>query len=115
LQSNDPYAVLGLRRGAAPREVKRAYFTLVREYPPESHPAEFKLLRQAYERLRSGGTKAETDLFLFRPPYPWEPRKRRRKLDLEVHAEDAWRLMEQRGDLGRRDFQEDYRTVDLYE
>jgi curved DNA-binding protein CbpA len=114
LTSDDPYAVLGLERGAARREVKRAYFRLVREYPPETEPEAFKLLRSAYEKLRTAGAKTETDLFLFRPPYPWEPRKRRRRLDLEVHTEDALRLLEHHGDLGRTEFPEDTRPVKLY-
>ncbi len=114
LTSDDPYAVLGLERGATPGEVKRAYFQLVREYPPETAPQAFKNLRSAYEQLRTARVKAETDLFLFRPPYPWEPRKRRRRLDLEVHAEDAWRLLEHHGDLGRREFPEDCHPVSLY-
>ena len=41
LTSADPYAVLGLVRGASPREIKRAYFGLVREYPPEEQPDAF--------------------------------------------------------------------------
>ncbi len=24
------------------------------------------------------------------PPYPWRPRRRRRRLDLTVHVEDVW-------------------------
>jgi curved DNA-binding protein CbpA len=105
--------VLGLRRGASEREIKRAYFALVREYPPEETPEQFKIIRAAYEKLRTAQVKAETDLFLFQPPYPWEPRKRRRKLDLEVHTEDIWTLLEQHGDLGRTEFKGDYRPVKL--
>jgi len=111
LQSADPYAVLGLVRGASPREIKRAYFGLVREYPPEEQPDAFKLLRAAYEKLRLEDVKAETDLFLFQPPEPWEPRKRRSKLDLDVHMEDIYQLLERHGDLGRTDFQDDWRWV----
>ena len=113
LTSSDPYAVLGLMRGASPREIKRAYFDLVREYPPEEHPDAFKLIRTAYEKLRTAEVKAETDLFLFHPPSPWEPRKRRGKLDLDVHPEDVWMLLHQHGDLGRTDFTKDYRPVQL--
>jgi curved DNA-binding protein CbpA len=113
LTSSDPYAVLGLMRGASPREIKRAYFDLVRQYPPEQHPDTFKLIRATYEKLRTADVKAETDLFLFQPPYPWEPRKRRGKIDLEVHAEDIWLLLQQHGDLGRTDFKSDYRPVEL--
>lgn len=113
LTSSDPYAVLGLVRGASPREIKRAYFDLVRQYAPEEHPDAFKLIRAAYEKLRTADVKAETDLFLFQPPPPWEPRKRRRKLDLAVHPEDVWLLLQQHGDLGRTDFKADYRPVRL--
>jgi curved DNA-binding protein CbpA len=113
LASTDPYAVLGLLRGASAREIKRAYFDLVREYPPEEHPDTFKVIRAAYERLRQPDVKAETDLFLFQPPSPWEPRGRMRKLDLDVHAEDIALLLQQHGDLGQTDFRMDYRQVRL--
>jgi curved DNA-binding protein CbpA len=113
LKSNDPYAVLGLPRSATAREIKRAYFELVREYPPETQPETFKTIRAAYEKLRTADAKADTDLFLFQAPYDWEPRKRRPKLDLDVHTEDIWRHLQQRGDLGRRDFIEDYRPPKL--
>jgi len=115
LTSSDPYAVLGLMRGASPRQIKRAYFDMVRQYPPEEQPDTFKQIRAAYEKLRTVDAKTETDLFLFQPPYPWEPRKRRRKIDLEVHAEDIWLLLQKYGDLGRTDFKEDYRPVNIYE
>ena len=113
LNSSDPYAVLGLVRGASPREVKRAYFDLVREYPPEQHPDAFKTIRAAYEKLRTPDVKAETDLFLSQPPYPWGPRKRRRKLELDLHADDAWLILFGHGDLGRTDFRSDERPVRL--
>ena len=111
LSSSDPYAVLGLVRGASPREIKRAYFGLVREYPPEEHPDTFKIVRAAYEQLRTTEAKDETDLFLFQPPAPWEPRKRKARLDLDVHAEDIDALLQRRGDLARTDFRTDYRPV----
>jgi curved DNA-binding protein CbpA len=113
LNSSDPYAVLGLTRGASPRQIKRAYFTLVREYPPEDKPDAFKLIRAAYEKLRKVDVKEETDLFLFQPPYPWEPRGRRGSIDLDIHSEDIWTLLTRHGDLGRTEFREDYQQVHL--
>lgn len=113
LTSSDPYAVLGLMRGAAPREVKRAYFDLVREYPPENDPQTFKVIRAAYEKLRTAEMRTETDLFLFQPPAEWAPRKRKGKLDLTIHPEDVWTLLQKRGDLGRADFKDDYRSVKI--
>jgi curved DNA-binding protein CbpA len=111
--SSDPYAVLGLARGASPREIKRAYFDLVREYPPETNAATFKQIRAAYEKLRSTEAKVETDLFLFQPPSEWEPRRRRAKLALDFQAEDVWLLLRNRGDLARASFTQDYRHVQL--
>lgn len=113
LTSSDPYAVLGLVRGASPREIKRAYFDLVRQYPPEEQPDTFKLIRAAYEKLRTAEARAETDLLLFQPPAPWAPRRRKGKLDLDVHGDDIWLLLQQRGDLGRTDFSTDYRPVKI--
>lgn len=113
LSSNDPYAVLGLQRGASLHQIKRAYFALVREYPPETEPTAFKTIRAAYEKLRTADTKTETDLFLFRPPADWQPRKRQRKFDLDVHPSDIYHYLQQQGDLGRSDFPEDYQSVRL--
>ncbi len=113
LTSSDPYAVLGLTRRASSRQIKRAYFALVREHSPEEHPEAFKLIRAAYEKLRKADVKEETDLFLFQPPYPWEPRGRRGSIDLDVHTEDVWMLLRNHGDLGRTNFREDYRPVQL--
>ena len=113
LNSNDPYTVLGLSRGATQRQAKRAYFTLVREYPPEEQPDAFKKIRAAYEKLRTADVKAETDLFLFQPPDEWEPRKRRKKLDLSFDAMDVMTHLQQQGDLGRTEFPEDHRLVRL--
>jgi len=113
LTSSDPYLVLGLARGSSPREIKRAYFELVRQHPPEEDPGTFKLIRAAYEKLHRAEVKAETDLFLFQSPTPWTPRKRRGKTDLDVHAEDVWLLLEQHGELGRTDFKLDHRSIKI--
>lgn len=111
LNSSDPYAVLGLPRRAPAREVKRAYFDLVRQYPPETQGEAFKLIRTAYEKLQNAETKAETDLFLFHSPPPWQPRKRLPKLDLTFDAQDFWALLQFQGDLAMPDFKADYRPL----
>src|SRR5437879_666487 len=64
----NPYKVLGIERDASEAEIKRAYFTLVREHPPERDPDGFKRIRAAYEQLRTSGERAETDLFLIEGP-----------------------------------------------
>jgi len=111
LNSTDPYAVLGLERRAALSEIKRAYFELVRQYSPERDPEAFKLIRAAYEKLNSSETKNETDLFLFQAPPAWEARKRRRKLELDFDPQDIWLLLQSGTDLGRSQFESDFRTI----
>jgi len=113
LGSSDPYSVLGLNRNASPRQVKRAYFSLVRQYPPETQPEDFKLIRAAYEKLQNASAKAETDLFLFQSPPPWEPRKRLHKLNLNFDPQDIQLLLKNHGDLGATDFSADYRPVKI--
>jgi curved DNA-binding protein CbpA len=111
LTSSDPYAVLGLSRGVDSRAIKRAYFELVRQYSPETSPDAFKLIRAAYEKLNTEAVRTETDLFLFLPPPLGKLRKRRRKLDLEFDPQDIWQLLQAHGDLGRSDFEDDFRPV----
>lgn len=60
----NPYKALGVERTASESEIKQAYFALVREHPPERDPEGFKRIRAAYEKLRAGGERAETDLLL---------------------------------------------------
>jgi curved DNA-binding protein CbpA len=45
------YQVLSLERAADERAIKKAYFGLVRKFPPDKHPEEFKKIRAAYEVL----------------------------------------------------------------
>ncbi len=61
LQSDDLYERLGVSRTATPEEIKRAYQTLLRQYPPERAPEEFKRIREAYETLANPKTRAEYD------------------------------------------------------
>lgn len=64
LTSEDPYKILGVARTATEVEIKHAYFSQVREHPPERDPAGFKRVRAAYEKLRNLVDRTQTDLFL---------------------------------------------------
>lgn len=55
------YEVLGIDRNADERAIKKAYFALVRKYPPETHPEEFKRVREAYEVLANPQSRADYD------------------------------------------------------
>ena len=52
------YEILGLEEGADEKEIKRAYFKLVRQFTPEKAPERFQEIREAYENLKSGKGKA---------------------------------------------------------
>ena len=54
----DPYAVLGVDRTSDEAAIKRAYFRLVREYPPEREPEKFQELRAAYDQVRTADLRA---------------------------------------------------------
>ena len=51
------YRLLELKEGAGPAEVKKAYFRLIRKFPPEKDPEAFQQLRKAYEALKDGPPK----------------------------------------------------------
>jgi len=87
----DPYGVLGLDRQASEAEIKRAYFQLVRQFPPEREPEKFRDIRTAYEQLRDAESRARIALFLLQPP-PALPNRRRPIYDLSVHADDLLTL-----------------------
>lgn len=62
--SDDFYERLGVAPSASREEIRRAYRQLIRQYPPERAPAEFKLVREAYETL---GDEASREAYDARP------------------------------------------------
>lgn len=57
------YDILQVDRTADDREIKKAYVRMLRKYPPEKAPEEFKKIREAYERLIDPISRAEYDAF----------------------------------------------------
>lgn len=102
---SDPYAILGLDRKVDQAQIKRTYFQLVREFPPESQPERFQEIRAAYEQLRSPERRALADLFLLQPPpaIPELPIP----YDLSAHKEDIISLALELG-LAQISFQDDF-------
>lgn len=49
---HDPYAILGVDSNATEQEVRQRYLTLIKLNPPETHPAEFREIHQAYESAK---------------------------------------------------------------
>lgn len=110
----DPYAVLGIAPTVTDAEVKQAYFAQVRAHPPESDPQAFKLVRAAYDRLRSAEKRLEVDMLRFQAwPEPALPAELKMEpaLDLSVAAEDVIRAARALTEMSRRDFREDCREI----
>jgi len=57
----DYYSVLQVSKEAAASEIKKAYFGLVRKYPPDRYPEKFMQIREAYEILIDGNTRRQYD------------------------------------------------------
>ncbi len=107
---SDPYAALGVPHDATLDQIKDAYFKLVRDHPPEREPDAFKVIRAAYDRLRTSERRLETDLLLLQvvpPPAGWHMPP----FDLSVHREDLLSAARTMSDLERTDFREDFRNV----
>ena len=113
LTAQDPYRVLGIRSTATQAEIKRAYFGLIRQHPPETEAETFKLIRAAYEKIKDTQRRAETDLLLPQPPPQWRPSGPNPEPDLDFHPADLLFLLRHWGDLGRTDFHDDFREISL--
>jgi tetratricopeptide (TPR) repeat protein len=53
------YDILGISLEADEKEIKKAYVTMIRKYPPEKAPEEFKKIRKAFEVLINSNSRAE--------------------------------------------------------
>ena len=68
-EKRDYYEILGLKKGAAEDEIKKAYRRLAKEYHPDLHPddkqleAKFKELNEAYEVLSDADKREKYDQF----------------------------------------------------
>jgi len=59
----DLYNVLGITPKATSDDVRRAYYRLVRQHPPEKDPEGFKAIRNAYETLSDSRARRNYDAF----------------------------------------------------
>ncbi len=62
---HDPYILFGLpsHEDLADEQVRQRYLQLIREFPPEQHPAQFAAIRAAYEKIRTVHFRAKYRLF----------------------------------------------------
>ncbi len=55
------YDLLGVARDADAATVRARYLALVREFPPETHPAQFQAIRTAYDILKDPDSRRQYD------------------------------------------------------
>ncbi len=68
ITSSDYYVRLGITPKASQEEIKAAFFSMVREYPPQKSPDEYKLIREAYDILKNPVTREDYDSRLMYGP-----------------------------------------------
>jgi len=110
--ATDPYLVLGISPAAGKLQIKRAYFALIKQYPPEKDAEKFKIIRGAYEKLKNAARRAETDTLLPKAPPPLSAARHVSIGEIKLNRAGALFALKQEGDLGRVDFKSDFREVD---
>jgi curved DNA-binding protein CbpA len=113
LTASDPYRLLGVSPVATQSEIKHAYFALIRQYPPETEAETFKRIRTAYEKIKDTQRRHETDIFRPQPPPAWQPDELEVALDTAFHASDVKLILRRWAELGRTDFQADFKEINL--
>lgn len=58
------YQVLEISETSNQQEIKKAYVKLLRKYPPEKNPEEYKTIREAYDILRDEESRKNYDISL---------------------------------------------------
>lgn len=58
---NNHYQLLEILQDCSIADIKKAYFRLVRKYPPDKEPERFMAIREAYEALSNEQTRLEYD------------------------------------------------------
>ncbi len=61
-----PYEVLEVAETATAQEIRQAYLTKVRVFPPEREPEGFKSVQRAYTTLKDAARRKTLDLSVFR-------------------------------------------------
>ena len=80
------YEILGLRPEATQAEIKKAYFSLVRQHSPEKDPEKFREIREAYEHLKE--VQEDQGPVFATPEDPWAERFLKQILEYQKGGDD---------------------------
>ncbi len=59
----NPYLILGVPRDADDARIRQAYLDAVKDATPETHPARFKEIAAAYEKIKDETSRHRYELF----------------------------------------------------
>ena len=65
------YEILGVNADADQKEIKKAYFRLIRVHSPEKDPEKFQQIRAAYDRLTNPQPETQEDFQFPLPDHPF--------------------------------------------
>lgn len=95
------YEILNIEKNASEKEIKRAYARLLRQFPPETHPEEFKKIRKAYEALSNDKNRGTSNII--DSTNTWEPKRAVRTEQVKDQNLDREKVI----DLSYRGWQRD--------
>ena len=90
----DNYKILGISENADKKEIKRAYFKLVRQYSPEKDPQRFQEIREAYESLMAANDQNADTAFQLHFPTDDFARELRKNIEYQMKHEQYFRAAE---------------------
>lgn len=64
----NPYLILQVASDADDEQIHQAYLNRLRECPPDQDPAQFELVRGAYETIKTRRRRLAHELFNSQPP-----------------------------------------------
>ena len=64
------YKILGAARDADDKTIRKAYLDLVKKFPPERHPEEFKRITRAFEAIKDRRSRVASKLMGTHLAYP---------------------------------------------
>jgi len=58
----NPYLILGIELTAADETIRRAYLEAIKQATPETQPQRFRMLTEAYEKIKDEGSRYRYEL-----------------------------------------------------
>ena len=86
----NPHHILGVSQDAKPEEIRTAYLNNIKQYPPETCPAEFERIRDAYKILSDPNRRLQMMLLAVDPEAPLMALLDKQKKNRHFVGPEAW-------------------------